>query len=445
MNQLDDWQLLSNYAKRNSEEAFRALVDRYAGLVYYTALRHVGKPHVAQDVTQSVFIALAHKAGSIRHRTVLSGWLFRATRFAVMNLMREEVRRQRREQEASMDEMTLRSDETESIWERISPHLDDALAKLSSKERDAVLARFFENKSHKEVARTLGVSEDAAKVRVSRAVAKLRLLFAERGFAVPPATLSATLSAFAALSAPSGLTTSVTTVALTKGFTETAASLTLAKGILKQMAWHKLNAASAAGLTLLIGIGLVTVATREWSKRAETPTPSATTNLDRSTPKGTLRYLAAMLDAGEARKVAEAVQFGAETNLQTENAVANLVSGQTGFKRALTARFGEGNVTDTLQRWSLVKVPTDGLDKAEERIEGLSATVQLPGKRPLRFVKTTGSWRLVLSTGNDPKEIAQFNLFGKLMGDAANELNDGKYSSADEVFLALQARLTTAR
>ena len=100
-------------------------------------------------------------------------WLFRATRFAVSNLAREEFRRQRREQEAVLMDTTHQSDATESVWERIAPHLNNALAALPAKDREAVLVRFVEEKSHKEVAQALGVSEDAAKMRVSRALEKL--------------------------------------------------------------------------------------------------------------------------------------------------------------------------------------------------------------------------------------------------------------------------------
>ena len=85
---MDDWQLLRDYATRSSEEAFRAIVDRYAGLVYHAALRQAGNPHTAEEVTQAVFIALAQKAGRIPRGAILSGWLFRATRFAFNNLAR---------------------------------------------------------------------------------------------------------------------------------------------------------------------------------------------------------------------------------------------------------------------------------------------------------------------------------------------------------------------
>jgi RNA polymerase sigma factor (sigma-70 family) len=147
---MDDWQLLRDYATRNSDEAFRALVDRYAVLVYHVALRQGGNPQTAEDVTQAVFIALAQKANRIPRGTILSGWLFRATRFAFSNLAREQIRRCRREQEAVMMETILRSDEAATVWEQIAPHLNDALDKLPRKDREAVLVRFFQDKSHRE-------------------------------------------------------------------------------------------------------------------------------------------------------------------------------------------------------------------------------------------------------------------------------------------------------
>jgi len=220
---------------------FRALVDRYAGLVYHAALRQAGNPHTAEEVTQAVFIALAQKADRLPRGTILSGWLFRATRFACNNLAREQIRRQRREQEAVMMETILRPDDTASVWEQIVPHLNDALDRLPRKDREAVLVRFFQDKSHRELARTLGVSEDAAKVRVSRALEKLRLIFARQGYAVPSAVLLATISAHGAQAAPAGMTASVTSVAVAKGTVGTTSTLTLAKGVLKIMAWTKIK------------------------------------------------------------------------------------------------------------------------------------------------------------------------------------------------------------
>jgi uncharacterized protein (TIGR03435 family) len=258
---MDDWQLLNEYATRQSETAFRTLVDRYSAMVYHAALRQVGNPHAAEEITQAVFVALAQKAGKISRHTVLCGWLFRATRFAVLNLVRTETTRQRHEQEAIAMEAANVSDNTETLWDQIAPHLNDALDRLSKADREVVMIRFFGNKSHKEVARVLGVSEDTAKKRVSRAIEKLRLIFARRGLVMPAVALMAAFTAFGAQAGPTGLAASVTTAAFAKG--TTSSSLIAAKGILKLMAWTKTKTAIVFGAGILLTAGTVTVAVKE--------------------------------------------------------------------------------------------------------------------------------------------------------------------------------------
>src|ERR1019366_3148895 len=181
---MDDWQLLRDYAVNNSEEAFRALVKRYAGMVYHAALRQTGNPHAAEEVAQVVFIALAQKADRIPRQATLYGWLFRATRFAVLNQVRKNANRKRREQEALVMQPIIEPNEPNSIWERITPLLNDALDRLPAADRELVMIRFFGNKSHKDVAQALGVSEETARKRLSRAVERLREIFARRGILV---------------------------------------------------------------------------------------------------------------------------------------------------------------------------------------------------------------------------------------------------------------------
>ena len=257
----DDSQLLRQYASFHSEEAFRALADRYAGLVYHAALRQTGNPDLADKVTQAVFIALAQKAGRIRVQTVLSGWLFQATRFAVLKLVRDKARRQFHQKETAAMEAAPEANDAAGAWDKISPHLDNALNALSKKDRDALLIRFFQNKSHKEVARALGVSEDAAKMRVSRAIEKLRTIFAERGVAAPSLALAAALTTHGPQAAPAGVVSAVA-AALSKGKAASSSTLTLTKGILKLMAWTKLKTAAVAAAGILLTAGTATVAIR---------------------------------------------------------------------------------------------------------------------------------------------------------------------------------------
>ena len=77
----DDLALLQEYARCNSEEAFAALVSRHVNLVYSVALRQVRDPHLAEEITQAVFIILARKADSLGGKTILAGWLCRMARY----------------------------------------------------------------------------------------------------------------------------------------------------------------------------------------------------------------------------------------------------------------------------------------------------------------------------------------------------------------------------
>ena len=168
----------------------------------------VNDSHLAEDVTQGVFVALAKDAGKLSDHPVLSGWLHRTARNIAAQSIRTEVRRHHREQEAAaMNE----SPETETAWEEIAPHLDAALTDLSEPDRDAVLLRYFENKPAQEMAVILGISAEAAQKRVSRAVEKLRENFAKRGITAGTAGLSSIISANAVQAAPVGLAATVST------------------------------------------------------------------------------------------------------------------------------------------------------------------------------------------------------------------------------------------
>ena len=129
----DDLALLREYARNNSEEAFAALVSRHVNLVYSVALRQVRDPHLAEEITQAVFIILARKAASLGPKTILPGWLCRTARYASANALTIQRRRQRREQEAHMQSI-LNEPESET-WQQIAPLLDGALEKLFASPR----------------------------------------------------------------------------------------------------------------------------------------------------------------------------------------------------------------------------------------------------------------------------------------------------------------------
>jgi RNA polymerase sigma factor (sigma-70 family) len=230
MGNMNDMQLLADYAVRNSQEAFAALVQRHINLVYSVALRCVGDPHKAQEVAQSVFILLAQKASRLHQKTVLTGWLYQTARLTSARFLRGELRRQRREQEAFM-QSSLEEATREASWEKLAPVLDDALGRLGESERNALLLRYFEDRSVPEVALALGLKEPAARKRLVRALEKLRSLFAKRGIAVSASGLAAAMAANSVQAAPAGLAGNIAgAVAAGAGF-HTASTLAAAKVI----------------------------------------------------------------------------------------------------------------------------------------------------------------------------------------------------------------------
>jgi len=218
VNDQTDSQLLRAYAEHRSEPAFAELVRRHVDFVYSAALRMVCDSHLAEDVTQGVFVALAKNFAQLADRPVLSGWLHRTAQNIAAQTVRTDVRRRAREQEAvAMNE--LLSAEPNALWEHIAPHLDAAIGELSEADRDALLLRYFERMSAREMAQTLGTSEDAAQKRVSRAVERLRDFFAKRGVTIGASGLVVVISANAVQAAPVGLAVTISTAAALVGTT----------------------------------------------------------------------------------------------------------------------------------------------------------------------------------------------------------------------------------
>jgi len=253
----DDMALLREFAGSNSEEAFAVLVSRHVNLVYSVALRQVRDPLMAEEITQAVFIILARKAKSLGPKTILPGWLCRTARYVSANALTMQRRRKRREQEAYMQ--SILNEPEPDAWRQIAPLLDDALARLGQKDHDALVLRFFENKSLGEVGLAIGTSEDTARMRVNRALEKLRTIFAKRGVSSTTATIAETISTNSVQAAPVALAKSVTAVALAKGAAASVSTLTLIKGALTIMTWTTAKTAAVAVVAAVLVVGTTTV------------------------------------------------------------------------------------------------------------------------------------------------------------------------------------------
>jgi RNA polymerase sigma factor (sigma-70 family) len=255
MNEQSDVQLLRDYAEGGNETAFRELVARRTDLVYSAALRQVDSPDIAADLTQGVFTDLARKARSLAGKmpagTSLIGWLLRGTRYAALNHLRDTRRRLTNERQA-MEQLTINS-ESAPDWERIRPVLDEAMETLCDEDHTAVLLRYFENKSLREVGQAVGASDDTAQKRVSRAVERLREFFSKRNVTIGASGLATAISANSVHAAPAGLAAAISSAALA-GAAVTTSTLIAATGTITMTAIQK--SLIAAALAVFAGAGI---------------------------------------------------------------------------------------------------------------------------------------------------------------------------------------------
>lgn len=223
-----DRELLRAFAANGEEAAFRELMGRYSDLVFGTAQRVVRERTVAEEVTQNVFVALARKAAFLPADTCLGAWLHKSAVLEAKNWVRGEVRRKRREELSG----GLIMNEHESILQSLTMVLDEALLDLREQDRAALLLRYVQDRSLKEVGSSLGVNEDTAQKRVSKAVDLLTRAFRRRGYSVPGVALTVAVLEGAAQAAPAGLVTSAAATALSAAVPATSLSgttLVLAK------------------------------------------------------------------------------------------------------------------------------------------------------------------------------------------------------------------------
>jgi RNA polymerase sigma factor (sigma-70 family) len=218
-----DSELLRQFARTNSEAAFAELVKRHVNLVYSAALRQVnGDAHLAQDVAQTVFTDLARKADLLARgrdaSSPLTGWLYTSAHFAAAKIVRGENRR--RDREVKFMREPIRETAPETDWKKLRPMLDDAMHELKEADREAILLRYFENRQFAEVGAELGLNENAARMRVERALEKLRDIFARRGITTATA-LASVISANAIQIAPANLAATLTTASIATAGTGT--------------------------------------------------------------------------------------------------------------------------------------------------------------------------------------------------------------------------------
>ncbi|MFH0910676.1 MAG: sigma-70 family RNA polymerase sigma factor [Planctomycetota bacterium] len=249
---MTDHELLAAYAREGSEDAFTELVERHIGLVHAAALRQVRDAHLAEDMTQAVFLTLAKKAGEIKKSVYLPGRLLQTARYAAANALQHRRRQMHHESMAAAQAAFSRQNE-ESAWAAVAPLLDSALASLRSQDQKTIIMHYFKEHSVAEMASALSISEEAAKKRVSSSLEKLRGFLRRKGIVVPVGILAGLLTSEAVVAAPAGLaaTTSAAVLAMAKGSALAGLSAAIAKGVLKMMFWTKVKTAAAVTVAVL--------------------------------------------------------------------------------------------------------------------------------------------------------------------------------------------------
>ncbi len=272
---MEDQRLLARFVEEGSQAAFARLVERHRDLVYSTCRRELGDSGLAEDAAQIVFLILARKARSLRREVVLSGWLFQTARFTAKDLLKRENRRRVRDERVEAEAMSLAGQEQEAGWREVSPWLHESLARLSEKDRLAVLLRFFEDQSFAEVALALGQKEDAARHRVNRALEKMRRTLSARGVVLSAAALGGLIAANAVKPPPASasvMPTFVPSGASTPGISRLQH---LTRGVSQAMTLKQNLAAGAAVVFTCITLGAGAGLAKNTHPVAVPPSPPA--------------------------------------------------------------------------------------------------------------------------------------------------------------------------
>ncbi len=325
----EDAELLGRYAREHSEGAFTELVRRHLDLVYSAALRLAGGDvPEAQDLTQQVFSELARQANRLTRHPALVGWLYTTTRRMASRARRTERRRTAREQEANLMNEILREPAPQPDWDRLRPLLEEVMHQLGETDRLAVLLRFFQSKSLREVGEVLGLSENAARMRVERALDKVRAQLARKGVTSSTAALGVMLAGHAVAAAPASLAVSIPAAALAGAAVETGTTLTL----LKLMAMTKIKTAVISAV-VVAGVATSLVLQQQAQARLREVDDSARQQADR------LAQLSIDNErlSNQLAQAAESPREGQLDNLQKLRAEAAKLRAQTNEMTALLA------------------------------------------------------------------------------------------------------------
>ena len=370
---MNDWSLLSEYVRSGSETAFESLVRRHLNMVYSAALRQAGQVEVAEEVSQAVFVLLARKAPKLTSSVLVPGWLYRTACFMARRSVENQARRRAIENEAAKMNLLDTKDE---VWSRILPHVDAAMSDLGEMDRNALVLRFLQQRSFREVAESLGMSEDAAKKRVTRALDKLRNLLDRRGVTVTLTAIAAALTANSVEAAPVTLGGLTVKAALGTGLAKSSAV-----GLLVEESARAILLIRLKKVALLAAAALVLITSViKWDGRnlvtSKSPQGDELRAAIKQTPPRQLQVFAPAKPA------------------KTKGLTLHIVAAETGAPLAegvVFARFSAPQIRSrnySTQPEPGISFPIDSLGAAriplpEERFKGMQLWVTSPGRVPV--------------------------------------------------------------
>jgi RNA polymerase sigma factor (sigma-70 family) len=381
-----EWSDLRRFAENGDHEAFSRIVHRYVHIVYTFCVRQLGDRHLAEDVTQAVFILLARKASSLREGVVLCGWLFDAARYCCQNARRTAGRRARREAEAAQArrECSPMTDETLEQQE-LHASLHTAIAQLTARARNVLLLRYFEQRSFPEIASLLNISEDAAKHRVGRAVENLRRIL-RADIALSAAVgghLPEWMELHALLKASSALEQAVAAAA---GGSAGSAPATIAAAAAAQMSWAKLQLLAVMAGVMLLALGgafllapgtqpapAPTAATVE---APQLPPPVLEVQVDQTSPLAVLRSLGLGFKLMDEQVIEQCLTHPGDDQERMLAAGIRMNFAQGRLDRAFQARFdGQSPTITDLTVARFMNEGIEALNESDVKINGDRASI----------------------------------------------------------------------